>query len=158
MILRRQKIFFTVVLLLFFVFSVKGSCFGAEAEEFVSVELTWVVDGDTIALKGGERVRYAGIDTPERGERFYKAASRRNAELLKAGNIKIKVCREDSRDKYGRLLAWVFVDGVDVAELLLREGLARVMTIPPCGLVRLESYRSLELEAKELGHGIWSER
>ena len=114
-----------------------------------------VVDGDTIVLSSGEKVRYAGIDTPEYGEPFFFEAKRRNSALLKSGDVTVRVCLEDPRDKYGRLLGWVYSGSIDVSEVLLREGLARVLVIPPCGLKKVERYRALEHEARIDRTGIW---
>ncbi len=118
----------------------------------------WVIDGDTIILEDGRKVRYAGIDSPERGEPFYRKATRRNMSLVKGRSITIVVCKEKPYDKYGRLLAWVYVDGVDVSAVLLKEGLARVFRGPPCGIKRLEEYREYENMARKKRLGIWKEQ
>lgn len=115
----------------------------------------WVVDGDTIMLKGGEKVRYVGVDTPEKGEPFYKEARRRNIELVKGAEITIVVCAEEPRDKYGRTLAWVWAGVVSVNEVLLKEGLAKTLVIPPCGLKKKKDYAKLESEAMSKRIGIW---
>ncbi|MBI5560113.1 MAG: thermonuclease family protein [Deltaproteobacteria bacterium] len=123
--------------------------------EIIYPAVKWVLDGDTIIVEGGERVRYAGIDTPEEGEPFYKEAKKRNIGLVRGGRVMLEVCGEKPRDKYGRLLAWVYADGVDVSEVLLKEGLARVLPIPPCGLKKLKEYKSFQKEAVSQGRGIW---
>ncbi len=115
----------------------------------------WVVDGDTVILEGGETVRYVGIDTPEKGEPFYKEARRRNIELVKGKAITLVVCAEDPKDKYGRTLGWVWVGAVSVNEVLLKEGLARTLVIPPCGLRKKKDYARFESEAKGKRAGIW---
>jgi len=115
-----------------------------------------VVDGDTIWTEGGEQVRYIGIDTPERGESFYKEARLKNLEFVTVGVIvEVVVCRDEPRDRYGRLLAWVYVEGVDVAAEILRAGFGRRLVIPPCGLVKAQKYRAIERDAKSRGVGIW---
>lgn len=117
----------------------------------------WVVDGDTVILKGGEHVRYVGVDTPEKGEPFYNEAKRRNAELInRAGaELTLIVCAEEPRDKYGRTLAWVWAGAVPVNEVLLKEGLAKTLMIPPCGLKKKKDYTKFESEAKGRRIGIW---
>ncbi|MBI5598924.1 MAG: thermonuclease family protein [Deltaproteobacteria bacterium] len=120
-----------------------------------AVIVRWVIDGDTIVLPDGEKVRYAGIDAPEVGEPFYKEAKRRNIALVRDREVNVVACDERPRDKYGRLLAWVYVDGVDVSGVLLKEGLARVLTIPPCGLKKVREYRALESVAMAGKMGIW---
>lgn len=80
------------------------------------------VDGDTIRA-GPDRIRLRGIDTPELSEPEGEAAKQRLAELLRNGIVRI-VPR--GRDVYDRLIADVFVDGQNVAELLASEGFAKV--------------------------------
>ena len=118
----------------------------------------WVIDGDTIILEDDRRVRYAGIDTPERNEPFYWKATRRNIALVKGKRVTLVICKEKPRDRYGRILAWVYVDGVDVGAVLLKEGLARVFTAPPCGTKKLEEYREYENMARKKRLGIWSKK
>lgn len=114
-----------------------------------------VIDGDTIVLENGETVRYVGVDTPEINEPFYLEAKARNATMVQGMLVNVLVCVAESRDKYGRVLAWVSSGGVPVNETLLKEGLARTLLIPPCGLVRGRQFRELEKEAKEGQRGIW---
>ena len=130
---------------------------GAITAPVLRQDVKKVVDGDTIVLSGGEKVRYAGIDTPEYGEPFFFAAKKRNSALLESGDVTVRVCLEDPRDKYGRLLGWVYTGTIDVSEVLLREGLARVLTIPPCGLKKVKRYRALEHEARIDKRGIWGQ-
>jgi hypothetical protein len=79
------------------------------------------VDGDTIRA-GPDRIRLRGIDTPELNEPEGQAAKERLAELLRNGIVRI-VPR--ARDVYNRLVADVFVDGQNVAEILRSEGFAK---------------------------------
>lgn len=79
------------------------------------------VDGDTIRA-GPDRIRLRGIDTPELSEPEGQAAKQRLAELLRNGIVRI-VPR--GRDVYDRMIADVFVDGQNVAEILRREGFAK---------------------------------
>jgi endonuclease YncB( thermonuclease family) len=80
-----------------------------------------VVDGDTIRV-GGERIRLRGIDTPEMSELEGPAAKRRLEELLRSGSIRIE---PRGRDVYNRLLADVFVNERNVAEILRSEGFSK---------------------------------
>lgn len=77
-----------------------------------------VIDGDTIRI-GMERIRLRGIDAPELSEPGGWAATQRLTELLRAGSIQL-IPR--GRDVYDRMVADVFVNGQNVAELLKREG------------------------------------
>lgn len=90
----------------------------------IPAEVTWVADGDTVEIADGRRVRLIGIDTPERGQCGYEEASRRLESLVLNRSVTLEAGSGDSTDRYGRLLRYVVVDGVDAGEVLLREGLA----------------------------------
>lgn len=121
---------------------------------------TKIVDGDTldVRLTSGkrERVRLIGIDTPERGDCYFSQAGDR-ARLL-ALNRRVKV-RGDStqatRDRYGRLLAYVEVAGrTDLGATLIREGYGQVYVYSR-PFARLSSYRSAQTAAKSGSRGLW---
>jgi endonuclease YncB( thermonuclease family) len=105
--------------------------------------VTQVIDGDTIELDGGERVRYIGIDTPEEGESGFEEATQRNAELVEGKTVTLDVCEEEPEDSFGRTLAYVIVDSTVVNEVLLVEGLAVPLFIPPCGSETAECYEQI---------------
>ncbi len=119
--------------------------------------VAFVYDGDTVRTSEGLIVRYIGVDTPERGEPFYKKALKRNIELVKGKEVELKVCKGEPKDKYGRTLGWVYVDGLLVNGTLLEEGLGRTLIIPPCGTEKREELLGIERRAKEAGVGIWAE-
>jgi micrococcal nuclease len=79
------------------------------------------IDGDTIRY-GSDRIRLAGIDTPELGEPGGLAAKQRLEELLRSGPVRIV---RRGKDVYGRLVADVFVNGQNVAEILIQEGYSK---------------------------------
>lgn len=85
--------------------------------------VTSVVDGDTLDLANGERVRLVGIDTPEVGECGYEKARDRLVALVEGERVTLAESDED-RDRYGRLLRYVDVGAVDAGMVLLRDGLA----------------------------------
>lgn len=89
-----------------------------------------VIDGDTIVLADGTRVRYIGIDTPERGEVGYKEATEANRKLVEDKKVRLEY-DVNRTDRYGRTLAYVYVNGTFVNAWLLENGLAEVMTIKP---------------------------
>ena len=92
-----------------------------------------VTDGDTIrAVVAGEEepVRYSGIDTPERGDPCFEEATRENARLLERGRLRLRYDVE-RRDRYGRLLAYVYAGDVFVNRELVERGFARRYTVPP---------------------------
>jgi len=121
-----------------------------------------VVDGDTFALEGGEKVRLTGIDTPElhhptKPRGFYAEEARQAAQSLVEGRSVALVYDRDERDRYGRLLAYVLVGDVFVNARLLREGYARVMTVPPNAAME-PLFKEMEAEARAHGRGIWSKQ
>lgn len=113
-----------------------------------------VTDGDTIVLKDGEVVRYIGIDTPEQGNPFFGEATEANQEMLGRGKIRLEYDR-DRRDRYGRLLAYVWVDTLLLNAELIRRGLASVYLFSP-NLRYRERFISVQREARQRGAGIWS--
>jgi len=123
------------------------------------VLVTRVVDGDTVVLQGGERVRYIGIDTPETVhpqepvEYMGPEASAFNRKLVEGRRVRLEFDAQE-RDRYGRLLAYVYVGEVFVNAELLRAGYARVMTVPP-NVKHSEEFLRLEREARAAEIGLW---
>lgn len=119
--------------------------------------VTYAIDGDTIEIEGGERVRLLGIDTPEHGECYFAESTEYTRRYVVGKRVRL-VSDATDRDKYGRLLRHVFVDeaGEDrhVNALLVAEGYAAVLPIPPDRLYR-EEFESLETVAKENNLGKW---
>ncbi|HBO83530.1 MAG: hypothetical protein A2073_00860 [Deltaproteobacteria bacterium GWC2_42_11] len=124
-------------------------------QEYRDADVVRVIDGDTIVITGGERIRYIGIDAPEVNEVFYQEAKDKNRELVEGKNIRFVVCKYEQRDNYGRLLAWVYTGDIFVNELLVKEGYAKIFIIPPCGTEKQEEFKNYEKEAKDKGLGLW---
>jgi micrococcal nuclease len=133
-----------------------------EGPASATVYVSRVVDGDTIEveLDGAEEdVRYIGVDTPETVKPdtpvqcFGPQASSFNHHLVEHRRVRL-VFGVERRDVYGRLLAYVYLDGRFVNAELVRRGLARTLTIPP-------NYRfagrlkRLEIAAARAGRGLW---
>ena len=124
-----------------------------------------VVDGDTIRVALGgrvERVRYIGIDTPESvkpgtpAQCYAHRAAAENARLVGGRRVRL-VLDVESRDRFGRLLAYVYraADGLLVNAALVRRGFARTLTIPPD--VRFAArFRALAARARQEHRGLWS--
>lgn len=85
--------------------------------------VTKVIDGDTLVVEGGEHVRLLGIDADERGYPCYDAARVRLEELALNKTATLESDSTD-KDQYGRLLRYIIVDGKDINETLVSEGLA----------------------------------
>jgi micrococcal nuclease len=131
----------------------------------VPVSLVEAVDGDTIkVIYNGkeETVRYLLIDTPEEKkphtcvQPYAVDAYNRNKELLSSGKLTLEFDHGNKTDKYGRLLAYVFVDGKSVQEQLLKEGYARVAYIYEPTYKYLNEFRKDESQAKNQKLRIWS--
>ena len=124
-----------------------------------------VVDGDTVVVSWGgrrERVRYIGIDTPESVKPgtpvqcYAEAASAANARLVRGREVRLVPDRE-SRDTYGRLLAYVYrsPDGLFVNRELLRRGYARTLTIAP-NTRHAHELADVRNRARRTGAGLWT--
>jgi micrococcal nuclease len=117
-----------------------------------------VIDGDTVELTTGERVRYLMVDTPESTteiECFGEEAKQFNVDLVDGRDIVMRfdVQREDD---FGRLLAYVTVDGVEINGVIIERGYGCVLHIPPNGDDRVDAFDELELRARTLGRGLWA--
>ncbi len=119
-----------------------------------------VFDGDTILLESGERVRYLGIDAPEVGhhgqdsECYGDQARAANSDWVLHRTVRLEYDRE-TRDQYGRLLAYVWLaDGVCVNLALLRDGYAWLFR-PPIGFARHGEFLETQREALRLHRGMW---
>lgn len=124
--------------------------------------VTAVRDGDTIEVAWADRretVRLLGVDTPETVapdrpvECHGPEASAFTKERLLGREVSLTFDRE-RRDRYGRLLAFVAVEGKAFNEELLALGHARLLIVPPNG-ARARSMLDLELEARAAGRGLW---
>jgi len=99
--------------------------------ELVSGQVTRVIDGDTIEVSGIGRIRLVGVNTPERDELGFDEATDFVRAETSSKNVKVDVDDCEPTDDYGRVLAVVYVDSLNVNAELLRLGLADVMYIPP---------------------------
>lgn len=131
----------------------------------IPVTLVSTTDGDTIRVmyKGvNEPVRYLLIDTPETNhprlgkQPFGTEAKERNRALVNSGNLTLEFDVGEKRDKYGRLLAYVYVDGKSVQGTLISEGLARVAYVYPPNTRHLTPYEEAQQVAKSKKLGFWA--
>ncbi len=135
-----------------------AGCAGQSAEERLYL-VKRAVDGDTILLANDERVRYIGINTPETKhpykavERFGKEASEYNRDLVEGKWVRLEYDVE-KRDRYARLLAYVYVNGTFVNAKLVEEGYAQVYTVPP-NVKHQELFLRLQRGARENNRGLW---
>lgn len=128
-----------------------------------SHQVAHIYDGDTVRLRNGDKVRFIGINTPEIGrdgkpsEAFARKAKNRLAQLLKNHNYILNLrYGNEQRDRYQRLLAHAYLaDNRSIGAILLREGLAAQVTIPP-NVRNLRCYHKAESIARAVRCGIWS--
>ena len=121
------------------------------------VRVIRVIDGDTIVIEGGHRVRYIGIDAPEvypRLEAYGMEAWQVNRELVEGKKVRLE--RDVSEaDKYGRLLRYIWVDDIMVNAELVKRGLTRAKAYPPD--TKYQDYLAeMETEARLTGRGAWA--
>jgi micrococcal nuclease len=117
-----------------------------------------VIDGDTIELESGERIRYLMIDTPESTTQTecYGPEAKQLNQMLVAGKTVTLRYDQECTDDYDRLLAYVSVSGQEVNEILLERGYACVLHIPPNGDDVVDEYQALEDAAKTQQKGLWA--
>ena len=119
-----------------------------------------VIDGDTVELDSGERVRYLLVDTPESTngatDCYGQNAKTLNTDLVLGKPITLVYDEATCSDRFGRLLAYVTVNGQEVNRLMVERGYACVLYIPPAGEARHDEYEEYELRARTLGNGMWS--
>lgn len=118
-------------------------------------KVTRVIDGDTIVIDTGEEVRYIGMNTPETetSECFATEASEVNENLVLGKTVRLEKDVSET-DKYGRLLRYVYVGDTFIDDYLVKNGDARVMTVPPDTKYKDEFLQS-ENYAKENNLGLW---
>ncbi|MEA3329037.1 MAG: thermonuclease family protein [Candidatus Omnitrophota bacterium] len=154
----KAKIYFFIILSLLAVIGCSAG--GSKADFYVSK----VIDGDTIELSNGKTVRYIGIDTPELRERkgsiwVYKPeeyglqAEEANKKLVEGKKVTLEFDIVKT-DKYGRWLAYVFVDNKMVNQELLRLGYAVLYTYPP-NVKYVEKLVAAQQEARQKKRGFW---
>ncbi|HET6613260.1 MAG TPA: thermonuclease family protein [Kofleriaceae bacterium] len=131
---------------------------GAGGPATDSAVVARVIDGDTVELEGGERVRYLMVDTPEitsgKHDCFGEEAKALNDDLVTGKTIELSYDVERT-DRYGRTLAYVSVDGREVNTILVKRGYACVLYIPPNGEDREIEFLTLQARAMKEGRGMW---
>ena len=116
--------------------------------------VTAVIDGDTIdvSMNGRTyRVRYVGVNTPERNEPCYRDATNANRALVEGQTVRLVKDVSDT-DRYDRLLRYVYVGNTFVNAELVRQGYAEVVVYRP-DTAQSEAFRRLEIEAANAGRG-----
>lgn len=120
--------------------------------------VTRIIDGDTVELADGERVRYLMVNTPEttggKNECYGANAVTFNTDLVLNKTVELRYDVEP-QDQFGRTLAWVTVDGQEVNRLIIERGYGCVLHISPNGDDRAQEFAALEQEARLAQRGLW---
>lgn len=146
-----------ILLLLCSILSLSG-CIGnngSVSERTVTfANVTEVIDGDTVVISGGEKVRLIGVDTPERGEPYYEEARQYMVDNVLGRTVGLE-SDVSGTDRYGRLLKYVWINDTMVNNELVLLGLAYSKTYEP-DIYYQELLDSSESRARDMGLGLWS--
>jgi len=169
-----MKIIIPILIILLFIagvvigdgFQLFSPCPNCEEPAEEIFEVARIIDGDTIVMENEERVRYLGIDTPERGECYYEEANEMNKRLVLLKDVKLEKDVQNFptyRDHFCRQLRYVWMRNyaetgfvVNVNEYLIRYGFAKYY---PYGqdLKYGDILEQAEQEAKDNKRGMWGE-
>ena len=133
---------------------------GQNNSEIGTFKVTRVVDGDTIEIEGGERVRYIGMDTPETVDPrkpvqcFGVEASNKNKELAEGKMVRLEKDITDM-DKYNRLLRYVYVGDTFINFELVKQGFAYSYSYPP-DIKYQDQIVKAQQEARDAKKGLWN--
>lgn len=134
----------------------------------LAASVTRIIDGDTVDVRlesgKGDRVRFIGVDTPERGRPYSSEATSYTSKNLAGASIFLELDVEQ-RDRYGRLLAYVWLaqpSSGSEAEVrtamhnarLLLDGFAQLLTVPP-NVRYVDMFKRFQQEAREASRGLW---
>jgi micrococcal nuclease len=115
-----------------------------------------VIDGDTVELFNGTVLRYMGITAPEEGEDFAIDATKLNQQLVEGKEIKLEYDNYTS-DKFGRILAYPIINGVNVCIELVSKGLAEIVIYQKRKpFIYQPQLLEAQEQAKQKKLGIWS--
>ncbi len=117
-----------------------------------------VIDGDTIVLDNGDKVRYLLVNAPEttngHDDCYGQNAATFNSDIVLGKQISLSYDVQ-CKDRYDRWLAYVSVGGQEVNTLLVQRGYACVLHIPPDGDARYDEFKGYQDDAKAAGRGLW---
>ncbi|TET50428.1 MAG: hypothetical protein E3J58_03555 [Actinomycetota bacterium] len=115
--------------------------------------VTEVIDGDTIVLSNGDRIRFIGMNTPEEGMYFYGEARDVLKIMISGKEVRLEKDISES-DQYGRKLRYVYCDGIFVNLEMVKRGFANIFTYPP-DVKYTEEFLEAERYARENDLGLW---
>lgn len=119
------------------------------------------VDGDTLELADGQKVRMLLVDAPEttsgKNDCFGQQAAQFTADRVTGKTVQLKYDEAGCRDRFNRLLAYVTVDGVELNKALAEQGLACTLYVAPAGMSRRDEFETYEAQAKTSRIGMWGQ-
>lgn len=122
-------------------------------------QVDFVVDGDTLALVDGTRVRLLLVDTPEttqgKNDCYGQEAKAFTVSKVVGKTLDLTYDEASCTDRFGRTLAYVKVDGVEVNAELVKQGLACFLFVKPGGEARQEEFATYAAEAQTNRTGMW---
>ena len=125
------------------------------------VKVKRVIDGDTFEAEDGEKIRLLGVDCPELAhfgkpaEYFGKESTEFSRQNLEGKTVKlVKDSLNKDRDKYGRLLRYVYINKQDFSWLLIEEGYGYALTTYP--ISKRDEYERAQNDAREGRRGVWN--
>ncbi len=145
-----------IILILFAGLKSKSGDIKTDSAEYTVLK---VIDGDTIEVERIGKVRYIGVDSPETKhpsrsqEPYGQEAFEANRRLVENKRVKLEP-DVGERDRYGRILAYVYVGDVFVNAWLVANGYAQVMTVPP-NVKYAALFVKLEQDARGTAKGLW---
>ena len=153
---KMNKFSFLIILLFFCIVSLSGNNDSAQTNNIIKGKVIKVADGDTITILNSQnkqiKIRLYGIDAPEKAQDFGNVSREYLANLVAGKNIDATVI---DIDRYGRSVSRINIDGKEVAEEMLKSGLAWLYTYY-CKIPECKQWKELETQAKTAKIGLWS--
>jgi endonuclease YncB( thermonuclease family) len=126
--MKKRKEIFLLIFLIVLLIAINYSFFDKKLEQFLTeykyVKVARVIDGDTIETDEGENIRLLGINSPEKGEKYYFEAGDFLEELILNKTVKLELFESRRYDKYKRTLAYVFLDDSNINIEIVKNGFA----------------------------------
>jgi endonuclease YncB( thermonuclease family) len=117
-------------------------------------KVTRVIDGDTVELEDGKRVRLIGIDSSEKGNCYFQEATNKAKELLEGQEVTLEKDVSET-DRYGRLLRYIWKGETLINEQLVKEGFASSYSYPP-DVKYQDKFLVAQKDARDNNRGLWS--
>ena len=121
----------------------------------MQVKIIKIIDGDTIETDNHQKIRYIGINAPELGQPYGEDAKNFNDNLVNGKTVTI-IFDQQTKDQYGRMLGYIYVENIFVNKVLVEKGWAISEAIPPNTLHK-EDFLQAEKQAHQKCQGLWAD-